>query len=304
MNSMRLPSSCDRCAPAATRCGARGFSLTEVLVVIGVIVVLIGLAVPAFRALSGSNSVEGATNVISSSLASARVEAIKLQRVYGIAFFRDAATGRVAVAMVEDKDPDRDRLFITWVDGTDADPVDYSRGDYRSVGSSHYICLVSHTETTANNIPITNTSYWQPLVNAEVNGLAADVAILDFLPDTNQALLPVGVDLRGAGNRVTISAQNYDYFTPAVILFDANGSLFTSEYRLLSKGDLARQIAPSSVSPVSVPPQDYVEGTSQIGLMVFDDELAKNDGPTNAWIANNGTPLLVNRYNGTIVKGE
>ena len=51
----------------------RGFSLTEILIVIGLIVLMLALAVPTFNFLTGNRSVEGAQNTIAALIGRARV---------------------------------------------------------------------------------------------------------------------------------------------------------------------------------------------------------------------------------------
>ena len=49
-----------------------GFTLTEILVVIGIIVLFIALAIPAMSAISGTRSIAGAENNLSALLARAQ----------------------------------------------------------------------------------------------------------------------------------------------------------------------------------------------------------------------------------------
>jgi prepilin-type N-terminal cleavage/methylation domain-containing protein len=78
-----------------------GFTLIEVLVVIGIIVLVIALAVPALSLISGSNSINGAENNISAMLGRVRSDAIALQKDTGILFFIDPATQGVVMAEVQ-----------------------------------------------------------------------------------------------------------------------------------------------------------------------------------------------------------
>src|SRR4051794_11913764 len=80
----------------------RAFTMAELLIVIALIVLLLGLAVPAFNLLSGGKSIEGATNQVSAALGRARAEAIGLQKVTGVMFFIDPKTQRRSMAIVQE----------------------------------------------------------------------------------------------------------------------------------------------------------------------------------------------------------
>jgi prepilin-type N-terminal cleavage/methylation domain-containing protein len=248
-----------------------GFTLTEMLVVIGIMVLLLAIAVPSFRFLTGSNSIGGATNVVSAALARARADAIGLQQLRGIAFFTDLASGRIAVAVVEPDDA------VPWQTGQN-----YQQYQVVTRGAGLYTAKQAHTSSAANE-PYVGTS-WQ-------NGWSADSLAIDLVPDRDQLRLPTGINIRGAGNVVATP-----YVAPAVVLFDENGQLYVRQYVISPDSDLAMQMAPSGAI--------NQQARSQIGLMLFEDEAANNAGNTDVWINENATPLLVNRYNGTIVKGE
>jgi Tfp pilus assembly protein FimT len=81
-----------------------GFTLTEMVVVIGIIVLVVALSLPAFNFITGSRSIESAQNQISAIIGRARANAIGLQKVYGVFFFIDPGTDRVNVAMISESD--------------------------------------------------------------------------------------------------------------------------------------------------------------------------------------------------------
>ena len=84
-------------APAVRR---GGFTLTEVLIVVGLMLLVITLAIPAFSVITGGRSVDSAQNVISAALARARQDAMGLQEPRGIIFFTDPNTARTILAEV------------------------------------------------------------------------------------------------------------------------------------------------------------------------------------------------------------
>ena len=75
-------------APALKIAG--GFSLSEMLVVISVIILLIGIGIPAARQITDSfESSAGLRNVISAALSNARAIATKNQKYAGLRFQQD-----------------------------------------------------------------------------------------------------------------------------------------------------------------------------------------------------------------------
>src|SRR4051812_37942437 len=76
------------------------FTLTEILIVIGIIVLLLAMAVPAMRVLTGGRSIDGAENQLSAFLGRARGEAIALQEERGVMFFVDPVSDRVTAVEV------------------------------------------------------------------------------------------------------------------------------------------------------------------------------------------------------------
>ncbi len=255
------------------------FTLTELLVVMGLIVLLITIAIPSFRLLGGTNSVASATNIISASLSRARTEAVGLQRPHGIAFYKEAASARYAMALVEVKSPTAHTIGQS-----------YDVGDWIKTGTTpnflYYVCVTPHTAAAAN-APV-NATFWRA-VNTTTNGVInGGTPTIDVVAGSDRLLLPQGVACRTASD---------NYYPEGIILFDENGALTTRSIVIAQESQLYQQVN-SGATGASTAVQ------SQIGLMLFDDELGNNNGYAAAWISNNAMPLLVNRYNGTILKGE
>src|SRR5438309_1358333 len=80
-----------------------GFTLTELLVVIALIVLMITLAVPAFRVISGGRSIDAAQNQLAAVISRARTDAVALQEERGVFFYIDPDTGRVAAVLVRSR---------------------------------------------------------------------------------------------------------------------------------------------------------------------------------------------------------
>jgi hypothetical protein len=87
--------------------------MSELLIVIGIIVLLVTLAVPAFNAITGGRSIDAAENNVSAVLVRAREDAVALQEPRGAIFFPDPETGRVTVAEVYFYDRTNSNLAIS-----------------------------------------------------------------------------------------------------------------------------------------------------------------------------------------------
>ena len=127
----------DRSAQPRRRRARSAFTLTEMLVILGVIIIILAIALPAFNAVQGSRSVEAGQNIVSASLGRARAEAIRRGVTCGAYFFVDLE-GRTNVAFVavgnasSDPDPyDEYKAFAAEADyqGANNDPLPGSRGE-------------------------------------------------------------------------------------------------------------------------------------------------------------------------------
>lgn len=278
------------------------FSLTEVLIVIGIIVLVLALAVPALNVISGSKSIEGAENNVSAMLGRARGDAIALQRDTGVLFFIDPATQNVTLAEV----------------------VATDRG-----------VVPSTIETVLDLVPdrdfivLPKGVYAQVIDNAVLSGGGSGTRTDDGY---------IGYNILRDGSTSDPSITRFG----GVILFDAFGKLVSRSYafraelpaggptplfNLLYKG----AIAPDSSNTLVPPTADFVPANNQpvatspmrsaYGLILHDREGFMNnwdlDDPQcngaaydaaelaeESWLDQNGTPLMVNRYNGTLVRGE
>lgn len=74
--------------------------MTEILVVIGIIVLLLAIGIPAFSFIRGGRSLDAAENQVAAMLGRARADAIGLQKPHGVMFVRDKDEDRVYVAEV------------------------------------------------------------------------------------------------------------------------------------------------------------------------------------------------------------
>jgi prepilin-type N-terminal cleavage/methylation domain-containing protein len=276
----------------ATRASRAGFTLTELLVVIGIIVLMIAMAVPLFNVFSGSRSIEGGQNMVSAMLQRARARALATQERRGIFFFEDQATKKTGMLLVKLDEP---------------------------VGGS---------PPPAGSIP-----------NAYVLELDEQDEEIQPLPTGVGAAFVVGANATGA--TVTANATATTYRPYGLVAFDGVGRIVTVGNYTTEAGDTTRypgdatrgqaagttnlkffygnNIYPASAD-MSKPIGKAVSGSvppeySHAALLLFDKHVFAEVQPVGAewrqlsteqskWLDQNGTALVVNRYNGTIIRGE
>ncbi|HEY1683975.1 MAG TPA: prepilin-type N-terminal cleavage/methylation domain-containing protein, partial [Tepidisphaeraceae bacterium] len=315
-----------------------GFTLTELLVVISIIVLMLGLAVPVLKILGGSKSIESAENQIAAILGRARAQALTDRTVAGAMFFYDPKIGRVEAVIVEE---------------TPGNP-------YPGGPNGVSLDLATSTLPTGDcygGTPVADTFRLPPGIGVEfvhdcLNMLAGPPPVrqgdgyIGFNVYNSYPTSP-GAATYGAGGY-------YGVEYGGVILFDGNGKLVSNHYifhtatndttgmpftklgQLLygtSQYDKTLLAKMSFVSP-------SLSVYSQYGLVVFDhdafislgysdqDPICENQGTpgiyngntwtdaTNpsatyqseakeeTWLDDNSTPLIIDRYNGSLIRGE
>jgi len=284
----------------------RGFTLTELLIVIGLIVLVIALAVPAFKAMSGGRSIDAAQNQLAAVLGAARAEAIGLQKVRGVFFFLDPSTERVNALLVQESDY---RPLLA-----DKPPVD----------PDYYLDAVPDRDPIALPVGVG----LQGIDNAEFNGSnRRDDGYIGYNPGP----LPGGTRCGGV-----ILFDGFGRVINKFVGFHLGG------LDVLTGG---KQVRPTRLGevfgyqPMDTPPKHFVPqqvvggGTSPMskmpplslfGFVLYDAEPFKAQGFTDndpqfdntagnyaakemdeeKWLDKNGVPVLINRYNGTLVRGE
>jgi prepilin-type N-terminal cleavage/methylation domain-containing protein len=323
----------------AGRGGIRGFTLNELLVVTAIIVLLLGLAIPAFNAISGQRSLDVASNTISAYLGRARAEAIGLGRPTGVLFYRDARTGRVGMTIVQQADP---KIFATTVEQIreqypiwlDALPeretvllpvgvgVQTVNPGYPGAGASgevdRYLGFNARNAYSA-------ASFASPNMGTEASPNVGGVILFG----SNGQLLSSIVGLRGWLG----TSANATYSNVAEILYNGLTTGNTvkageSATDTLDRPDvMLAPVAWNTNTAAPLPTEfDRAVVRSQLGVALYDLESFNNLGSatqtdpaagsntpygSNAnekaeegWLDNNAVLLLVNRYNGTIIRGE
>lgn len=283
-----------------------GFTLIELMVVMAIIVLLLGLSLPAFNLIRGSRSVESAQNQLSALIARARNEAIGKQKPVGVMFFLDPATKRVTGALVRQ----------------------VSVGQINTTGGVVLLDLDESKPTDFLALP--DGVSLQVLDDPEFKTMKDDRYIgfnTQYLAGTNSGSL-------------NATPKPLEALYSGCILFDGNGQLISKLFAYQTRTNSG---APSPLGQLffgsgDTPPSNMIALVpaarvadpvmkSSIGLALFDgptyqtkfSNIATSDaeipnGGTVAmndaedlkeqWINDNALILLVNRYNGTLVKGE
>src|SRR5690242_8206516 len=81
-----------------------GFTLTELLVVMGIIILLALAAVPAIRFIMGSRSIESAQTPVAAMVGRARNQAVADGAHRGVFFFVDPSNDRTTMALIGSDD--------------------------------------------------------------------------------------------------------------------------------------------------------------------------------------------------------
>lgn len=290
--------------PSCLRASRSAFTLTEILIVIGIIVLLIALAVPAFSLITGGKSIEGATNQLSAALGRARAQAIGLQKTSGVMFFIEPRSQRIHIAIV-----------------TEADSVPASV----TVASPPEVWL--DLADDADFIPLPNGVSAQTICDSAITG--ATRTSDGYLGYNSVAINPIG----GPNNVNTAAAPIPGAQFGGVILFDGAGRLISARYGFKCVNSVGAQsrmgglLKPTNVMLDMIPGLAAAPVRSQFGLVMFERDPYQTQGfsPTDAqidgttygaansvgtewaeekWLDDNSTPILINRYTGTLVKGE
>lgn len=290
----------------------------EMLVVIGIIILIVAMAIPAIRSLTGTRSLDAGYNTVSALVTRAREEAVGLQTVHGVLFYLNPSNDRVEAAIVQETAPPN---F--------AGPAPANQPTY-------YLDLVPDHDY----LPLPPGVGVQCVNNGTFS--AATVRSSDGyigLNPTAGLALSTAPTVGGGG-----PASTEGVLYGGVILFDGNGRLISKTYgfkmfdntvttNATGLAKLLKVDTPTTPTTDLVPVMNGLPLSSQFGFVLFDREAFKTqsftDGDTGmdsavaaygaastpaasppteadeeAWLDKNSAPILINRYNGTLIRAE
>jgi hypothetical protein len=266
-------------------------------VVLGLLALLLGLAVPTLNVLRGNRSVEGAIARVDSHLGRARSTALQQQGVRGLAFFYDPEAERVVATIV--REVARPATAEAGIDHyLDLEP------DFRVLEMPPGVMVFDLLDQAALGEKYGGFNDEYRNSNSGVSTLAAEALQLGptVLFDSQGRLMPQASyafrSVDGAGNA-----------TPM-------GDLI---FRGSRAGDpTAGDVIPSSTTGGSRPASlalaasdgpDFLAAAGVDGMAAaLTDVFGGADGTAEAteedWLDINARPLVINRFNGTILEGQ
>ena len=253
MTPTTFPSS-PRTSSVGRRRGRPGYTLTEILIVIGLIVVMIAVAVPVLNVLSGNRSTEAAENQVTAVLNQARAQAIALQKNVGVLFYVDPASQRYTMALVQ-----QNGFYVDLLPDYDYVPLQTGTG----------IQLLHDDQSVAPSVA------------------------------------PSGRDR---------------YVRMGVVMFDGRGQAIAAPYLISPNSSVAevidlKQILRDNGLNANEDYRTDEQLYSQLGLVIYDNEAfatqnfsklekQRDEADECNWLDANAVPFVLNRYNGTLIRGE
>lgn len=259
----------------------RGFTLIEMLVVISIIVIVVGMSIPLFRAMSTDRSVESGQNIVSAMLQRARSRALGLQSRRGIFFFEDQVTKKTAMVMVRIDDPSSAAGANPGANVLELDEESDEFQFLPSMVGSAFVLGATPVPTAnsanGNGTALGANSLYKPygLIAFDEAGRVMSVPSYTIVAN-DPVRYPGGTRLKqryqdniGASNvmvQLGTSSSGVQFSSSVVLLYDK---------------------VPFAAQDPSAPTPSYSFTTTQ-----------------NNWLDNNGLALSVNRYNGTIINSK
>lgn len=281
------------------------FTVTELLIVIGIIVLALALAMPAFNFLTGSKSTEAAYNAIGAFLARARNEAIGNQQTRGVFFYMDPATDRIVMTIVQQVDSPANPLADVYLDLTaDRDTMMLPKGvgiqfvdDRGTPGSAQendrYIGFNRRNANTgAIDIPQDRPEYGGVILFNSLGMLITRTYAFKTHPGTGTSnYTNMGTLLYPVQPTDPYSSLYNDVVPVHPAMYPAKVLKSQLGFVLFESDAFTSRFGPDAWNDQQIinPAANYIGSTEQA---------------EEAWLDENAMPVLMNRYTGMLVKGE
>jgi type II secretory pathway pseudopilin PulG len=312
------------------------FTLTELLVVISIIVLMLGLAVPVLKILGGNKSIESAENQIAAILGRARAQAISDRTIAGVMFFVDPKDSHIKAAIVEETPSSvyqsgallANSSIVSLDLATDA----LQNGD--AAGGNN----VADFFSLPGGIGVQFIDNYNVIGTVEQDDRYMGFNTFNNVPTPHaaatDAVVPYGCAiLFGADGK--LASYPYAFHTAQLIKAGPSPYFYTALGRLLFNTTQYDQTAVVNQEYISSAPIAKARD-SQFGIVVFDHDAFAAKGYTDAdaqvvsptnlpssytsvggvtsgapaesdeenWLDQNSTPLIIDRYDGSLIRGE
>lgn len=258
----------------------RGFTITEMLIVVGIISLIVTLSVPAVNAIAGNRSIDAAQNQLAAIIGRARQDAIGQQQAYGVLMFQDQNTGRTDV--VEVYFPDQVNPMVLGL----------------APSRDEYLLPTGVSFRMVEAIPSAYTSMSCIMFNGRGEFVVAPWAVLTSpLPVPSFALPQPIASSIALGNRI---AHSMPTLPPGMI------TPISSPLQMTVANPITQ--APSTITATVLIDPTQPNSPSAFGFIVFQDEGAyRNDfaaNPATTYMNDNGVTFLVSKYTGHLLRSE
>ena len=283
-------------AAAARRCRlAPAFSLVELLVVIGIIILVLALAGPAFKKISQGTNITQGQNMITAYLASARALALQRRCSTAVVFFEDAANNygsQTAIAVVYEASVDTSSSnAISYFAPVPGRPAEYLPGGVK-------VATLDATSTNSLNT--------EAIMNGSTQAPAKCRAIV--FDSNGRMTVRHGLGTYSSNNSTPPTTAppdpNYPYMPNSASPAYSGTALTTAELQYRAQWNFNAFL--SSPTDVYSSPALLVYDGNQFRDAMTALYNSQGSAPTaaqvSAWIQGNADMLAVNAYTGNVVR--
>lgn len=276
-----------------------GFTLTELLVVMGIIILLALAAVPAIRFIAGSRSIEGTQNIVAAMVGRARNQAINDGEPRGVFFFVDPQNDRTTMALVTQQGNSELAQYSGWTRPTaavptyvdrqgngytpslapaDVNPVTYYGPSNQPFNTSQVVMLHTAGETYLG-LPRPIISPYSSATKHNANNgnrpptsppWGAGTTSLELAGGTDFQMIPPGVGLQLL-NSNPANRNNFDrYVRIGCIMFDEKGKFTSVPWSVDSGTKVGRAMHLARNLDLTSNNGNVQPLVSQFGIMLYD----------------------------------